>query len=94
MRKLSDSSGCGASAGEEKGITIAKPDAGLLGVDGVMDALIPDLALQSQANAAPDVQLCGSDHPTAGGRGSREVEEEDVEADGGASAAMAVIGSR
>jgi hypothetical protein len=58
-------------AREEKAVTIAQADAGLLGVDFVKDALVPDLALRSQANEAPDVRLRGPGRPAAGGRGGR-----------------------
>jgi hypothetical protein len=58
-------------AREEKAVTIAQADAGLLGVDFVKDALVPDLALRSQANEAPDVRLRGPGRPAAGGRGRR-----------------------
>jgi hypothetical protein len=38
-------------------LTVPEPDAGFLGVDGVEDALVPDLALGSEAYHAPDVRL-------------------------------------
>ena len=37
--------------------TVPEPDAGLLGVDGVQYALVPDLALGREAYHAPDVRL-------------------------------------
>ena len=57
--------------GEGKAITIAQADAGLLGVDVVEDALVPDLALGGQADEAPDVRLGGPGRPAAGARGGR-----------------------
>jgi hypothetical protein len=57
--------------------TIAQADAGLLGVDVVEDALVPDLALRCQADEAPEVRLRGRGRPAAaaagggGGRGRR-----------------------
>lgn len=53
-------------AGGGKAITIAQADAGLLGVDVVEDALVPDLALGGQADEAPDVRLRGPGRPAAG----------------------------
>lgn len=38
---------------------IAQADAGLLGVDVVEDALVPDLALGGEADEAPEVRLRG-----------------------------------
>lgn len=38
---------------------IAEADAGLLGVDVVEDALVPDLALGGEADEAPEVRLRG-----------------------------------
>lgn len=40
-------------------LTIAQADAGLLGVDVVEDALVPDLALGGEADEAPEVRLRG-----------------------------------
>jgi len=60
-----------------KGPHIAQADAGLLGVDVVEDALVPDLALRCQADEAPEVRLRGRGRPAAaaagggGGRGRR-----------------------
>jgi hypothetical protein len=47
-------------------ITIAQADAGLLRVDVVEDALVPDLALGGQADGAPDVRLRGRRGRTRG----------------------------
>lgn len=58
-------------AGDGKAITIAQADAGLLGVDVVEDALVPDLALGGQADEAPDVRLRGAGGPAAGAGGGR-----------------------
>lgn len=38
---------------------VAQADAGLLGVDVVEDALVPDLALGGEADEAPEVRLRG-----------------------------------
>jgi hypothetical protein len=46
--------------------TIAQADAGLLRVDVVEDALVPDLALGGQADDAPDVRLRGRRGRTRG----------------------------
>lgn len=54
-----------------KGPHIAQADAGLLGVDVVEDALVPDLALGGQADEAPDVRLRGPGRPAAGAGGGR-----------------------
>ena len=42
---------------EGASFTVPEPDAGLLGVDGVEDTLVPDLALGREADHAPDVRL-------------------------------------
>lgn len=59
----------GAERARGKAITIAEADAGLLGVDVVEDALVPDLALGGQADEAPDVRLRGPGRPAAAGPG-------------------------